>query len=243
MMRTYSVVVPCYNEEEILKACALRLLDVPCFQTIFLVDDGSTDGTPAICEELFDQHPDRIELLRLSTNHGKNRAIREAVQKLASDVIFIHDADLEIDAQVLVQIVERFEENPRQFVFGSRLAGGMEPGAMAAHGYWGNRFFAKWVSCLVGYPMTDVLCGLKAMPRIELQKCAVSSCRWGDFDLIFGAAEQQLAFDEIAIPYRKRPGGMSKMKRLPAGFRFTYLCLRYTGLCLMRKLRKVFGFS
>ena len=82
--RLLSILVPAYNEEEYLAASIQRALDAPLpdglTSEIVAVDDGSTDGTPEILDELAAQYPGRIRVFHHAANSGKGAAIRTALQ-------------------------------------------------------------------------------------------------------------------------------------------------------------------
>src|SRR5262245_37108138 len=74
------VVVPCYNEA--------KRLDLPAFEdflsrsadvALLLVDDGSSDDTPRVIEQLRERHLRQVMTLRLSSNAGKAEAVRRGV--------------------------------------------------------------------------------------------------------------------------------------------------------------------
>ena len=79
-----SILVPLYNEEEFIGPLLQRVLDAPLpdgmDREIIVVDDGSTDGSAEIAEELARCHPDCIRVLRHERNHGKGAAIRTALK-------------------------------------------------------------------------------------------------------------------------------------------------------------------
>ena len=64
---------------------------------IIVVDDGSTDGTGEILDQLAASHPEAFLLLRQSKNQGKGAALRRGIDAATGDLIVFHDADLEYD--------------------------------------------------------------------------------------------------------------------------------------------------
>ena len=53
-----------------------------------------------------------------------------------------------------------------------------------------------------------------------------SRCRWGDFDLVFGAADAGLCFREVPLKYLPRRFGRSKMRTIPTAAYLALLCVR-----------------
>ena len=221
--------VPCFDENGSIEACARGLLELNLFQEVLLVDDGSTDGSRELCAALAREEGAPLEAVLLGSNRGKHRALREAARRVRSDAIAIFDADLTVgfDALELAARVYR-DRGPDRIVIGSRLLRPMEDGAMGWLRRHGNRLLARWVSRLVGVPLTDVLCGLKIVPRPVWDSLSASSCRWGDLQLIFAAHRMGMAPLELPVAYRRRASGRSKMRLFSAGLRFAFQCLAYT---------------
>ncbi|MCB9265448.1 MAG: glycosyltransferase family 2 protein [Lewinellaceae bacterium] len=225
---SFAVIVPCYNESGNIEKCARGLIEQEQFDEIILVDDGSTDGTSDLCELLMERYGPRLTTYHLPENKGKNYALRIGAQRARADVVIIYDADLTVSPADLSAIKPVFGQNLNNFVYGSRFIRKMEKGAMSRLNRWGNAFFAYWVSGLLNRRVTDVLCGVKAISRRNFLAIDPTHCRWGDFDLFFGAARQKLGFHEIPVFYKKRRAGASKMKVMKAGLGFFQECVRYS---------------
>ena len=111
------IVVPCFNEEEVLPETARRLtalLDrliaekriTPSSRTIF-VDDGSRDGTWALIEELVHNNP-RIAGIKLSRNRGHQNALLAGLFTTEGDVLVSVDADLQDDIAVIPDMLTQY---------------------------------------------------------------------------------------------------------------------------------------
>ena len=105
-----SVVIPCMNEEAVIRETCRRLVTALseaefAFELIF-VDDGSKDRTPEILREL--QMADaRIRVVRLSRNFGHQVAITAGLEHAAGDAAAVIDADLQDPPEVLLEFVEQ----------------------------------------------------------------------------------------------------------------------------------------
>ena len=92
------VIIPVYNEKKTIEIVVNKVLQYKELNTkIIIVDDGSTDGTLDIINDLKKNHPNNIKVLSHDKNLGKGAAIRTAFRNLESQIVLIQDADLEYD--------------------------------------------------------------------------------------------------------------------------------------------------
>ena len=124
-----SFVVPCHNEALVLPATAQALLDLIGQQLdigrcgpaslVLLVDDGSSDGTWTLIEQLAQSHPGRIAGVRLSRNVGHQHALLAGLSLAPGDVLISLDADLQDDLAVIPQMLDHYQEG-NDIVYGVR---------------------------------------------------------------------------------------------------------------------------
>lgn len=115
------IVVPCYNEEEVLQETTRQLSDVLCNMeqqalitqgNLLYVDDGSKDATWNLITQLAQNNP-RVMGLKLAHNVGHQQALWAGLEWAASlpyDAIVSIDADLQDDVQAIVEMAQRFNE-------------------------------------------------------------------------------------------------------------------------------------
>ncbi|HXD87781.1 MAG TPA: glycosyltransferase family 2 protein, partial [Urbifossiella sp.] len=87
-----SVVIPVYNEERWLAELVRRVQAVPIPKELVLVNDFSTDGTPAILKQLERQY-DNVRVFHQPKNMGKGAALREGFKHCTGDLVIVQDAD------------------------------------------------------------------------------------------------------------------------------------------------------
>lgn len=114
-----SVVVPCYNEEDVLSSLveALRQ-ELPSLSDDFevvLVDDGSRDSTLEILRQVHAEDP-RFRYLALSRNFGKEAAMLAGLSQAKGDAVAIMDADLQHPPHLLAQMLPLLDEGYEQVV-------------------------------------------------------------------------------------------------------------------------------
>lgn len=113
MSPAISVVIPVYNEEEILPELHRRLtatlsdLGEP-YELVF-VNDGSRDRSPAILEDLARTDP-RVRVIQFARNFGHQIAITAGMDHAAGQAIVIIDADLQDPPEVIPALVARWRE-------------------------------------------------------------------------------------------------------------------------------------
>jgi len=118
-----SVIVPCYNEELVLRATHERLSQVlaglPELSCEFLfVNDGSQDQTQQILETLQLSDP-RVRVLRLSRNFGHQIAVTAGLEEATGDAVVIIDADLQDPPEIIPEMIQRWREG-NHVVYGLR---------------------------------------------------------------------------------------------------------------------------
>jgi glycosyltransferase involved in cell wall biosynthesis len=124
-----NVVVPCYNEEEVLPATARQLsalLDgmiaagsVTPESGIYFVDDGSHDATWASIAQLCVNRPGFFHGIKLSRNQGHQSAVLAGLHNAPGDCLISIDADLQDDTAVIAAMVARYTEG-HEIVYGVR---------------------------------------------------------------------------------------------------------------------------
>jgi glycosyltransferase involved in cell wall biosynthesis len=122
------VVIPCYNEQEVLHETATRMVQLfermrnagrICeMSTICFVDDGSKDATWSIIQQLSASHS-CISGIKLSRNRGHQNALLAGLFTAEGDVLISVDADLQDDIRVMEQMLDEFG-NGAEVVYGVR---------------------------------------------------------------------------------------------------------------------------
>lgn len=126
------LVIPCYNEQEVLPETSKRLLEkmtslmergmISSDSKIMFVNDGSKDRTWEMIEELHESNP-IYQGVKLSRNRGHQNALLGGLMtaKEYADMVISLDADLQDDIDVIDQFVEKYYEGC-EIVYGVRSA-------------------------------------------------------------------------------------------------------------------------
>ena len=102
-----SVVVPCFQEEAALEPFGVLLSAVAADEILF-VDDGSTDGTPALLAALAARDP-RVRVLTHAVNRGVGAAMRTGLEAARGAVAVVYDADRTYPLADLARLVALVE--------------------------------------------------------------------------------------------------------------------------------------
>jgi hypothetical protein len=232
-----SIVVPARDERGNIEAAVRRLPDFGTAVEVVFVEGHSRDGTweeiervaalpwPGVTVRAFRQ-PGR----------GKADAVREGFSHCGNEVLTILDADLTMPPELLVRFYEAYARGEADFVNGTRLVYPMEGEAMRFLNWLGNIFFAKALGFTLDARLGDSLCGTKLFSRADYEMLK----RWnadfgrfdpfGDYELLFPAAELGLGIVDVPIRYRARTYGSTKINR----FRNGWELLRMVGVGLWR---------
>lgn len=122
-MVKYSVVVPAYNEQEVLEETYRRLTEVmeqtnETYEIIF-INDGSRDRTYEIAESLC-KKDSRIKLINFSRNFGHQIAVTAGMEYSSGQAIVIIDADLQDPPHVILEMIKKWKDG-YDVVYGQRL--------------------------------------------------------------------------------------------------------------------------
>jgi SAM-dependent methyltransferase len=220
-----SILIPCRNEKGNIENAILRMPRFGTAQEILFVEGNSSDGTFEECERVRDAYKDSWDIKVLKQDgKGKGDAVRKGFAAASHDVLMILDADLTMPPEALPKYHAVIETGKAEFVNGTRLIYPMEHEAMRPLNLIANRCFAYLFSYLVNTRLTDTLCGTKVLQRKDYELLAKERDYFGnfdpfgDFDLIFGAAKQNLKIIETPIHYKARTFGETQISRFRDGW-------------------------
>jgi SAM-dependent methyltransferase len=223
--RAYSVsaVVPCYNEAGNVERCVREMVKLGSRTELIVVDDGSKDGTAQLVNPALRTDID-VKVVSYSPNAGKGNAVQRGFEQATGDIILILDADLTTHPEELGPLYEAFATGRAEFVNCTRFVYPMDGSAMKFANYVGNKVFTIAVSLVMGRRVSDTLCGTKAMFRADYEHFTMGRDPWGDYDLLFGAAQMRLAVCELPVHYRDRLAGVSKMNSMKHAKNLIRMC-------------------
>lgn len=201
-----SVIVPCFNEEEVIEhthgrlEAALRAI-TPDFEIIY-VDDGSKDGTAALLRDI-QAGSDKVRIIRLSRNFGHQVAVTAGVEYAVGDAVVLIDADLQDPPEVIAEMVEKWREG-YHVVYGTRAE---RPGETKFK-LWTAHAFYRLINSLSEVPIPLDTGDFRLMDRSVVDALA----RMRERHRLLRAMTSWVGFRQFALPYRRaeRFAGTSK---------------------------------
>ncbi|MFA6583188.1 MAG: glycosyltransferase family 2 protein, partial [Elusimicrobiaceae bacterium] len=211
-----SVIIPSYNEAATLLQCLDSVYgkNPGRDMEVILVDDGSSDATPAIAKTI--RQPG-FKYLRHQTNAGKGSAVRTGIAAATGEAIIIQDADLEYDPAEYGRIVRPIEEGRAAVVYGSRILNKAN-GKSNWLFYLGGRLVSWWTNALYGSHITDEPTCYKAF-RSDILKSLELKARRFEFcaEVTAKILRRKIAIMEIPISYNPRSVNAGKKIRYSDG--------------------------
>jgi len=202
-----SIVIPAYNESARIDGTLSRVLwcveECGWDAEVLVVDDGSTDDTPAIVQKWMRRYP-RLHMVRNPGNRGKGYSVRNGLLQAGGDIVMFTDADLSSpmeEAELLMAAID----NGADVAIGSRW---LDRQKQTIHQPLYRRFFGRcfnkvtrWV---MGLPFKDTQCGFKAFRREAAQTIFRLQTieRWGfDPEILFIARKLKYRIVEVPVTW------------------------------------------
>jgi glycosyltransferase involved in cell wall biosynthesis len=205
-MTTLSVLMPVFNEVRTLRTIVQRVLDIDTSMSIELVcvDDGSSDGSWQVLEELARAEP-RVVALRHSRNRGKGAALRTAIGRMTGSVAVIQDADLEYDPGDIPRLIAPILDGRADVVYGSRFSASAERRVLLFWHSVGNQLITLISNALNDLNLTDIETGYKAIRADMLSRLRLTADGFGiEPEITARLAQWGARIYEVSISYHGR---------------------------------------
>ena len=202
-MPKLSVVIPVYNEEATLLELVKRVESVEIDKEIVLVDDGSTDGTPAVLDDL--EGTPGVRVFRQERNQGKGAALRRGFREARGELVIIQDADLEYDPAEYPKLVQPILDGRADVVYGSRFVGSEAHRVLYFWHSVGNRALTMVSNMFTNLNLTDMETCYKVFRREVLSSFELEEARFGvEPEITAKVARGRWRVYEVGISYSGR---------------------------------------
>jgi glycosyltransferase involved in cell wall biosynthesis len=216
-----TIVIPIYNEEGILRSSVVDLIDrLKAFDLsyeLLLAENGSSDGTIGICEELAQRFP-QVRFFSIgSPGHGNyGLALRKGILDARGEYVFCDEIDL-CDTDFYARALDVLRSETADLVVGSKLAdGARDERPFLRHA--GSLVINGMLRVSLGFKGTDTH-GLKAFRRKVLTPVAESCIVDKDLfasEFVIRAERAGIAIREIPVRIKeKREPSIHLFRRVP----------------------------
>jgi glycosyltransferase involved in cell wall biosynthesis len=211
-----SVFFPAYNEEKMIRTTVYGALSVipglfDDFE-IMIIDDGSTDGTPRICDEIASENRN-VRVIHHPKNLGYGAALKSGFSSAGKDLVFFTDGDNQFDISEIKLLLPRLEDS--DMVIGYRLK---------RNDPWQRLLFAKsWgmlIRILFGLRVKDTDCAFKLMKKRVTDSIALRSD--GAFisaELLIKAKKKGFRISQVGVHHFPRKEGKQTGANIKVIFR------------------------
>ncbi|WP_028595319.1 glycosyltransferase [Paenibacillus assamensis] len=221
-----NIIIPVLNEELRIRKgieTAIDFLEMNLSgkYKLTIVDNGSTDKTEQIANELIQKHG-AIDYIKLS-QRGVGLALREAAKVNEHEIIGYMDVDLSTDLRHILEVYDLFEkEKNTNIVNGSRLLSSSEvEGRKVLRGIT-SRGLNVILKVVLGVKFTDAMCGFKFFKKDTLNKLIEkSSDNNGWFyctELLVRAEWERIQIKELPVKWEDDPNSKVKVIKLSINY-------------------------
>jgi glycosyltransferase involved in cell wall biosynthesis len=210
------IIVPVYNEQYLVETSLKRLavLDESPWLTrvrVVVVNDASTDQTGEALqrfrEKLWSSERVQFEWIFVEhdTNQGKGAAIQTGLTQVDTDLVVIHDADLEYHPEDLIKMIEVFVAEDADAVFGSRFLASEYRRVLFFRHSVGNQLLTLLTNFVTDLNLTDMETCYKMFRTDLIKSIPLESARFGfEPEITIKLAKREARIFEMPIRYSGR---------------------------------------
>ena len=230
----FSIVIPAYNEEEVIADTLNSLVSVLSEKydfEILVVDDHCSDKTVPIVEE-FQNKNSNIRIVSNQKRGGFGMAVRCGLDHYFGDAVAIYMADASDSPEDLISYFEEIKSGA-ECVFGSRFIKGSKVIDYPKHKFLLNRFVNWVIKLFFRHKYNDTTNAFKCYRREVIEGCRPFISRHFNLtvELPLKAVIRGYTFKVIPISWTNRAAGVSKLKLKEMGSRYFFLFM----YCLLEK--------
>lgn len=197
-----SVIIPVYNEPRTVLEIVDRVRRLAISKQIIVVNDGSTDETPAALRSL--ERYKEVKVVHHAANAGKGAALQTGFRLATGKFVIVQDADLEYDPSDILKVIEPLRSGTAEVVYGSRYLENCHQDPSRLHRF-GNWVLTTLSNLLTGYRLTDMETCYKAFRRELLMEIDIEQKRFGfEPEITAKLARRRVRIEEVAIRYESR---------------------------------------
>lgn len=219
--------MPCFNEAATINDIVAAVLKSPLVGELIIVDDCSTDATPAAIAGLADP---RVRAVHHETNLGKGAALRTGFAMANLPFVIVQDADLEYDPAEYPIVIGPLLDGKADVVYGSRFMGAAPHRVLYFWHYVGNKILTTASNMTTNLNLTDMETCFKAFRLDALRQFTIEENRFGvEPEITAKVARLGLIVYEVGISYDGRTYAEGKKIGWRDGVRAMFCIAAYSG--------------
>jgi glycosyltransferase involved in cell wall biosynthesis len=233
-LKTLSIIIPAYNEENSIAGILEKLRTVELFggisKELVVVNDCSTDQTEARLFEFQSNFPDlHIKYCKHEVNQGKGAAIHTGIRQASGDYIIVQDADLEYDPREFNLLLKPMMEGFADVVYGSRFLGGSAHRILFFWHTMGNKLLTFTSNMFTNLNLSDMETCYKLFKADIIKNIRLKEKRFGFEPEVTSkiARIPGIRIYEVGISYYGRTYKEGKKIGWKDGMRAMYCILKY----------------
>ncbi len=211
-----TIIIPAYNEEEVISQVVARVRATKPTCEIIVVDDGSTDRTPVLAEQA------GARVLRHPYNKGNGAAVKTGIRAARGEVILLLDADGQHSPENIDKLLEYI--GPYDLVVGART------GDSDTQGYrnFGNWIFSRLASYLVEMKVPDPTSGFRCFKRDKVMEFIHLLPNKYSYPTTTTMSFMKAGYNVKHVPlkFERRQGGKSHIRPVRDGIKFITIILK-----------------
>jgi len=209
-----SIVIPAYNESDRLVTPLQIILDHLALNSlnaeVIVVDDGSSDDTAPVAQQVLGSSDTPYEVIRHEKNRGKGFAVKTGLAAAKAEVALFSDADLSTPIEEMSKLLGPIRRDEFDITFGSRA---LDRSLIGTHQPWrreqGGRVINLIIKMMSGLPFFDTQCGFKAFNMKQFRPLldVMTIDRFGfDVEFLFVGNYHGLRLAEIPVRWNDVAG-------------------------------------
>ncbi len=229
------IVLPAYNERSTLPRTVAKLQELPASYEFLIVNDGSTDDTGEIADEMADRLSEegrmRLRVVHLRENCGIGVAVQTgylfAVKNPGYRYVIQFDSDGQHDVSSILDLVRVSEQRELDLCIGSRFIHDDPSGFRSTRlRRLGIRFFCRLLRLLSGVQVTDPTSGFRcAGPRAWKRFARRYPDDYPEPESLFWCLRHGLRVGEVPVRMHERQGGISSIRAIGSLYYMTKVTL------------------
>jgi glycosyltransferase involved in cell wall biosynthesis len=226
-VKNLTVLIPFFNEEKFIEESLRKVLQTNFADEIILIDDGSTDYSLKIVNEITNSL-DFVKVLKSNKNLGKGNALNIARKHIKTSHVVIHDADLEYNPEDILKMIEQSKLSPNSLILGTRFEGSETRVNIYKRTYYANKLMSLIFSFIHNFKISDIATCYKLMPSKFFKNLDINENGFSiEVETLAKFLKYNKSIVEVPISYQGRSYKEGKKIKATDGFSYIIKTFKY----------------